>query len=223
MDGEIHMLSQTGPFSIPLKCLTKKCLVTLDKTHLEFGEVYIGETVRGRVTLSNAGALGTQYAITSVHTPHQQERPHSSEGVASSGETPAPSQLTEDSKYSIMSDVLDISSRAREKVEGMGVIHAGGVADPLKCRSEGLLNINNRHLAEEGCVALARGEGLQPRSDEVTEQGTEKEGGDQSTMEGGDQGEHAGDQGRAGVYVCVYVCVYNLHFDICSFGLHSWQ
>ena len=28
--GEIHLLSQTGPFSIPVRCLTKQCLVSVE-------------------------------------------------------------------------------------------------------------------------------------------------------------------------------------------------
>ena len=59
--GEVAFLSQTGPFSVPVRCLTKKCVVSLDKTEVEFGRVCIGETIRRHVTLSNSGALPTKF------------------------------------------------------------------------------------------------------------------------------------------------------------------
>ena len=58
------MASQTGYFSIPVKCLTKKCLVTADKTSVEFGGICVGETVRRRITLRNEGAISTNFQIT---------------------------------------------------------------------------------------------------------------------------------------------------------------
>lgn len=57
------MLSQTGPFVIPVSCLTKKCLVTLNKTVVEFGRVCVGETARKTVVLTNKGALPTKFTF----------------------------------------------------------------------------------------------------------------------------------------------------------------
>ena len=62
--GSIEMASQTGHFSIPLKCLAKKCLVSTDKTSLDFGSVCLGETVSRRITLTNEGALPTTFKLT---------------------------------------------------------------------------------------------------------------------------------------------------------------
>ena len=62
--GSIEMVSQTGHFSIPLKCLTKKCLVSADKTSMDFGNVCLGETVCRRITLTNEGALPTTFKLT---------------------------------------------------------------------------------------------------------------------------------------------------------------
>ena len=61
--GHIDMLSQTGPFTIPVKCITKKCLITADKTEVNFGKVCLGETVRRQIVLSNKGALPTRFAF----------------------------------------------------------------------------------------------------------------------------------------------------------------
>ena len=62
--GSIEMVSQTGHFSIPLKCLSKKCLISTDKTSLDFGSVCLGESVCRRITLTNEGALPTTFKIT---------------------------------------------------------------------------------------------------------------------------------------------------------------
>ncbi len=55
------MLSQTGPFTIPVACLTKKCLISADRVVVDFGRVCVGETVRRKVTLTNSGALPTNF------------------------------------------------------------------------------------------------------------------------------------------------------------------
>ena len=62
--GSIEMVSQTGHFSIPLKCLAKKCLISTDMTSLDFGSVCLGETVYRRITLTNEGALPTTFKLT---------------------------------------------------------------------------------------------------------------------------------------------------------------
>ena len=62
--GSIEMVSQTGYFSIPVKCLTKKCLVIPDKTTVDFGSVCLGETVHKRIILTNEGALSTTFKLT---------------------------------------------------------------------------------------------------------------------------------------------------------------
>ncbi|KAK7476539.1 hypothetical protein BaRGS_00032219 [Batillaria attramentaria] len=59
--GEVKFLSQTGPFSIPLHCTTKKCDLQLDVGTIDFGTTVIGETMRRSFTLTNRGALGTKF------------------------------------------------------------------------------------------------------------------------------------------------------------------
>ncbi|XP_071146387.1 cilia- and flagella-associated protein 74-like isoform X1 [Mytilus edulis] len=59
--GEVNFLSQTGPFSIVLKCTTKKCDLSVDTNKVEFGTTVIGETLKRTFTLTNNGALGTKY------------------------------------------------------------------------------------------------------------------------------------------------------------------
>lgn len=85
----INFLAQTGPFTIPLKCTTKKCDVSLvfyifshdvyqnqrenfrfcslhfqlsiDKAEVDFGTSVIGETLSRSITLTNKGALATKF------------------------------------------------------------------------------------------------------------------------------------------------------------------
>ncbi|XP_075045701.1 cilia- and flagella-associated protein 74 isoform X2 [Mixophyes fleayi] len=63
LEGEVMFLAQAGPFSIPVKCTTKKCELALDKTYIDFGTHVIGETVTQIITLTNRGALGTRFCI----------------------------------------------------------------------------------------------------------------------------------------------------------------
>ena len=64
--GEIHFLSQTGPFSIPVKCLMKQCLISVEEREVDFGRVCIGETVTRRIILCNNGALPTKFQFAGV-------------------------------------------------------------------------------------------------------------------------------------------------------------
>ncbi|XP_053137226.1 cilia- and flagella-associated protein 74 isoform X2 [Hemicordylus capensis] len=63
LEGEITFLSQIGSFSIPLKCSTKKCVLALDKELIDFGTHVVGETISRTITLTNCGALGTQFQL----------------------------------------------------------------------------------------------------------------------------------------------------------------
>ncbi|XP_053379519.1 cilia- and flagella-associated protein 74-like isoform X2 [Mercenaria mercenaria] len=61
LEGEVKFLSQTGPFSIPLKCTTKKCDLSVDMDTIQFGTTVIDETLKRTFTLTNKGALGTTF------------------------------------------------------------------------------------------------------------------------------------------------------------------
>ncbi|XP_018408595.1 PREDICTED: cilia- and flagella-associated protein 74 [Nanorana parkeri] len=63
LDGEVKFLAQTGPFAVPVKCTTKKCELALDKEYIDFGTYVIGEMVTLMVTLTNRGALGTNFRV----------------------------------------------------------------------------------------------------------------------------------------------------------------
>ena len=66
MEGELQFLSRTGPFSIPVRALTKKCLVSLSPSAVDFGAVCLREKAIRRLTLSNAGALPTHFCFSAL-------------------------------------------------------------------------------------------------------------------------------------------------------------
>ncbi|XP_070561828.1 cilia- and flagella-associated protein 74-like isoform X2 [Ptychodera flava] len=61
LQGEVSFLAQTGPFSIPLICSTKKCDLSVDKDLIDFSTQVIGETLKKSIMLTNKGALGTKF------------------------------------------------------------------------------------------------------------------------------------------------------------------
>ncbi|NWX89254.1 CFA74 protein, partial [Nothoprocta pentlandii] len=61
LEGEITFMAQTGSFSVPLKCTTKKCILALDKELIDFGTQVVGERISRIITLTNCGALGTRF------------------------------------------------------------------------------------------------------------------------------------------------------------------
>ena len=63
LSGSISMLAQTGPFTIPVRCLTKKCIIAVDSVEVDFGKVCVGETIRRSVAIRNSGALPTHFQL----------------------------------------------------------------------------------------------------------------------------------------------------------------
>uniref|UniRef100_A0A8C5UPS3 Cilia- and flagella-associated protein 74 n=1 Tax=Microcebus murinus TaxID=30608 RepID=A0A8C5UPS3_MICMU len=61
LEGNVSFLAQTGGFSVPLKCSTKKCRLSLDKELIDFGSHVVGETATRAITLTNVGGLGTEF------------------------------------------------------------------------------------------------------------------------------------------------------------------
>ncbi|NWQ79235.1 CFA74 protein, partial [Columbina picui] len=61
LEGEVMFMAQTGSFSVPLKCTTKRCILALDKELIDFGNHVVGETISRTITLTNSGALGTRF------------------------------------------------------------------------------------------------------------------------------------------------------------------
>ncbi|XP_051493216.1 cilia- and flagella-associated protein 74 [Apus apus] len=63
LKGEVMFMAQTGPFSVPLKCTAKRCILALDKELIDFGSHVVGETISQTISLTNSGALGTRFKV----------------------------------------------------------------------------------------------------------------------------------------------------------------
>ncbi|NXI30976.1 CFA74 protein, partial [Sterrhoptilus dennistouni] len=61
LEGAVMFMAQTGPFSVPLKCTVKTCILALDKELIDFGSLVVGETISRTISLTNSGALGTTF------------------------------------------------------------------------------------------------------------------------------------------------------------------
>ncbi|XP_048581567.1 cilia- and flagella-associated protein 74 isoform X2 [Nematostella vectensis] len=66
LEGQIDFLAQTGPFSVPIKCMTKKCQLSVDAVEVDFGSQVVGETRKKVVVLTNSGALGTEFEFLKI-------------------------------------------------------------------------------------------------------------------------------------------------------------
>ncbi|XP_013359683.1 PREDICTED: cilia- and flagella-associated protein 74 isoform X5 [Chinchilla lanigera] len=73
LEGSVSFLAQTGGFSVPLKCSTKKCSLSLDKKLISFGSYVVGETTSRTITLTNAGGLGTAFQVLPASEPFELE------------------------------------------------------------------------------------------------------------------------------------------------------
>ncbi|KAM3824222.1 cilia- and flagella-associated protein 74 [Vipera latastei] len=109
LEGEVTFLSQTGSFSIPLKCSTKKCVLSLDKELIHFGTHVVGETISRTITLMNDGALGTWFQLRKLgdtKAPRTAPLPSAEKPVyTAAGELFS----TEKSSYSIGTDAVSLS------------------------------------------------------------------------------------------------------------------
>lgn len=64
LEGTINFLAQTGPFSVSLKCFSKKCIITLEKEFVDFGKLCIGEKLVKSCLIKNMGILSTNFKVT---------------------------------------------------------------------------------------------------------------------------------------------------------------
>ncbi|XP_066929117.1 cilia- and flagella-associated protein 74-like isoform X2 [Clytia hemisphaerica] len=62
-EGSIDMLSSSGIFHIPVKCLKKRCQIEVDTREVCFENTVAGETVKKSITVRNTGALSTEFSF----------------------------------------------------------------------------------------------------------------------------------------------------------------
>uniref|UniRef100_A0A8C3WLK7 Cilia and flagella associated protein 74 n=1 Tax=Catagonus wagneri TaxID=51154 RepID=A0A8C3WLK7_9CETA len=77
LEGDISFLAETGGFSVPLRCSTRKCCLSLDKELIDFGSYVVGETASRTITLTNAGGLGTGFRFLLASESCEVDVPHS--------------------------------------------------------------------------------------------------------------------------------------------------
>ena len=60
---KVPFLAHTGLFDVPLRCLTRKCVPSLSTDDLSLGTVILGDSISQKITISNDGALDTDFEI----------------------------------------------------------------------------------------------------------------------------------------------------------------
>ena len=160
VEGEIQFMSQTGPYSVAVKCMTKKCLMSLVRKELDFGALCIGETHRLNAVVLNAGALSTEYTITPVLPPStsgasilkqtQDSLAHPTATAAAAEEASEmelmeAARLARRSNYSIMTTVD--APTLPDSSSGLGVIPPDSCAHRLKSKSIGPITISEPQTA----------------------------------------------------------------------------
>ncbi|XP_078491264.1 cilia- and flagella-associated protein 74-like [Ciona intestinalis] len=121
--GEVFFLAQTGPFSIPLKCTTKKCDLSVDVESINFGTQVVGETIRRSVVLQNKGALGSRFDFQKIpENPATTYTLETSLGRLTTAETPGmtPNDVSERLKTSTTIPLnTALKSRRTQQSEGL--------------------------------------------------------------------------------------------------------
>ncbi|XP_037540264.1 cilia- and flagella-associated protein 74, partial [Nematolebias whitei] len=63
LEGEIQFASTVGPFSVPVRCTTKKCIPEVDSQFIDFGSHVVGQSISRTINLTNKGALATRFSL----------------------------------------------------------------------------------------------------------------------------------------------------------------
>lgn len=63
IESQLSFAAETGPFSIPLKCYTKKLVPAINTSKLNLGNVVMGEVGKSFVTLENLGAIDSIFKV----------------------------------------------------------------------------------------------------------------------------------------------------------------
>lgn len=64
----IGFFAETGPVSVPLICLIRRCAPRILSKEINFGNVVIGQIVNQQIRVKNSQALGTKFEIRSVES-----------------------------------------------------------------------------------------------------------------------------------------------------------
>ncbi|KAJ8257605.1 hypothetical protein GJAV_G00187600 [Gymnothorax javanicus] len=117
LDGEVLFSSAHGPFSVPLKCTIKRCSLSVDCSLIDFGTHVMGETITRAVTLTNQGALGTQFVLVPSDS-SKPEQPTSRPRSLGSAVTPQDSLSAGGAVVGLESSVLQESGGPQAEEKG---------------------------------------------------------------------------------------------------------
>ncbi|KAE8592886.1 hypothetical protein XENTR_v10018908 [Xenopus tropicalis] len=166
LEGEVKLLAQTGPFCIPVKCMTKKCELALEKEHIDFGTHVVGETVIQTITLINHGALGTKF---SIHTlTHDSGTCEAETAHVASMKKIASPNLHKETETSLVSPVQDHSDQhMSQQTETQSREELSESPQP---KEERILTITNEateeHIKEPGAAPVSEDNVLEVYSEE---------------------------------------------------------
>ncbi|XP_077401217.1 cilia- and flagella-associated protein 74 isoform X6 [Vanacampus margaritifer] len=63
LEGEVDFASAAGRFSVPVRCIIKRCDLEVDNQFIDFGSHVVGQTISRTITLTNKGALATRFSL----------------------------------------------------------------------------------------------------------------------------------------------------------------
>ena len=111
LEGAVCFLTQTGPFEIPVKCLKKKCIVSLEIERLDFGRICKGEKSRKSIQLKNEGIIPTDFTIGNVTQDETKDK------VQSEVEIEQTQEQTDKTKDKVQSKVeIEQTDETKDKV-----------------------------------------------------------------------------------------------------------
>ncbi|KAM6981917.1 LOW QUALITY PROTEIN: cilia- and flagella-associated protein 74 [Tautogolabrus adspersus] len=63
LEGEVQFSSAAGPFSVSVRCTTKRCDMEVDERFIDFGMHIVGQAISRTIILTNKGALATLFSL----------------------------------------------------------------------------------------------------------------------------------------------------------------
>ncbi|XP_077371028.1 cilia- and flagella-associated protein 74 isoform X3 [Festucalex cinctus] len=63
LEGEVDFASAAGRFSVPVRCIIKRCDLEVDNQFIDFGSHVVGQIISRTITLTNKGALATRFSL----------------------------------------------------------------------------------------------------------------------------------------------------------------
>ncbi|XP_065817273.1 LOW QUALITY PROTEIN: cilia- and flagella-associated protein 74 [Labrus bergylta] len=75
LEGEVQFSSAVGPFSVSVRCTTKRCDMEVDERFIDFGMHVVGQAISRTIILTNKGALATLFSLEASPCVIQESQP----------------------------------------------------------------------------------------------------------------------------------------------------